>query len=129
MLAVTDQGRGVKALPAPVQQENSDDMRQPINITVSPVIHMPEIKMPDTLRFSDMPAPIVNVAAPVVNVEKQDAPVVNVAAPIVNVAASEQPAPVVNVSAPRATSQTQTVNRDDKGNIVSTTTRITYEGQ
>jgi len=57
------------------------------------------------------------------------APVVNVAAPIVNVAASEQPAPVVNVSAPRATSQTQTVNRDDKGNIVGTTTTIKYEGQ
>ena len=102
-------------------------MRQPINITVSPIINLPEMKMPDTLRFSDMPAPVVNVAAPIVNVEKQDAPVVNVAAPVVNI--EKQDAPVVNVSAPRATSQTQTVNRDDKGNIVSTTTRITYEGQ
>ena len=128
MLAVTDQGRGMKALPAP-QQEAADDMRQPINITVSPIINLPEIKMPDTLRFSDMPAPIVNVAAPVVNVEKQEAPIVNVAAPIVNVAASEQPAPVVNVSAPKATSQTQTVNRDAQGSIISTTTTYKYEGQ
>jgi len=102
---------------------------RPINITVSPVINLPEIKMPDTFRLSDMPAPIVNVAAPVVNMPEQKAPIVNVAAPIVNVAASEQPAPIVNVSAPRATSQTQKVNRDDKGNIVSTTTTITYEGQ
>jgi len=36
---------------------------------------------------------------------------------------------VVNVSVPRATSQTQTVNRDPQGSIISTTTRIDYEGQ
>lgn len=46
-----------------------------------------------------------------------------------NIHVLDSPAPIVNVSAPRATSQTQKVNRDDKGNIVSTTTTITYEGQ
>jgi len=126
MLAVTDQGRGMKAMADSEEDDNEMGYKQPtINVTVSPVIHMPDVK--PTFKF-DMPNEITVPAPQVtVNVPEQAAPIVNVAAPIVNMPEPKaQPAPVVNVSAPRATSQTQKVNRDEKGNIVSTTTTITY---
>lgn len=119
MLAVTDQGRGMKAMPAPEQREAAP--AQVFNITMPPITI--------TANMPAQAAPVVNVTNEMPEQREMPAPVVNVAAPIVNVAASEQPAPVVNVSAPRATSQTQTVNRDEQGNIVSTTTRINYEGE
>lgn len=128
MLAVTDQGRGMKAMADSEEDDSDMGYKQPtINVTVSPVIHMPDVK--PTFKF-DMPEALTIPAPQVtVNVPEQAAPIVNVAAPVVNMPEQKaQPAPVVNVSAPRATSQTQTVNRDDKGNIVSTTTTIKYEG-
>ena len=126
LLAVTDQGRGMKAMDDSEEDDNEMGYKQPtINVTVSPVIHMPDVK--PTFKF-DMPEQMTIPAPQVtVNVPEQAAPVVNVAAPIVNMPEQKaQPAPIVNVSAPRATSQTQKVNRDEKGNIVSTTTTITY---
>jgi hypothetical protein len=122
MLAVTDQGRGMKALAVPEPEQAAPfETRQPINVTVSvaaPVVNV-------TNQTPAQPAPVVNVAAAEVNIPEQPAPVVNVSIP----EAKEQPAPVVNVSLPRATSQTQTVNRDEQGNIISTTTRINYGGE
>lgn len=122
MLAVTDQGRGMKALAVPEPEQAAPfETHQPINVTVSvaaPVVNV-------TNQTPAQPAPVVNVAAAEVNIPEQPAPVVNVSIP----EAKEQPAPVVNVSLPRATSQTQTVNRDEQGNIISTTTRINYGGE
>jgi hypothetical protein len=118
-------------------QEDNSDMRQPtINVTVSPVINMPDVKptfkidMPEAMTI---PAPQVTVnipeqAAPIVNVA---APNVSVAAPVVNVAAPEQteikaaPANVV-VNVPRIMREDQTIQRDANGVIKSTTTTITY---
>jgi hypothetical protein len=121
MLAVTDQGRGMKALPE--QRETPAPMPQPVfNITMPPITI--------TANMPAQAAPVVNVTNEIPEQREMPAPIVNVAAPVVNVEKAAQPAPVVNVTAqaPRATSQTQKVNRDDKGNIVSTTTTITYEG-
>ena len=116
MLAVTDQGRGMKALAAP-QQETAP--AQVFNITMPPITI--------TANMPAQAAPVVNVTNEIPEQRETPAPIVNVAAPIVNV--EKQDAPVVNVSLPRATSQTQTVNRDPQGSIISTTTRIDYEGQ
>ena len=81
---------------------------------------MPE---PEQARETPAPAQVFNITMPPItitaNMPAQAAPVVNV---------EKQDAPVVNVSLPRATSQTQTVNRDAQGSIISTTTRIDYEG-
>lgn len=117
MLAVTDQGRGMKALPEPVKEAAAPAQvfnitMPPINITANmPAQAAPVVTVTNAIpEQREIPATIVNVAAPVVNVEKQDAP-------------------VVSVSLPRATSQTQTVNRDAQGSIISTTTRIDYEGE
>lgn len=117
-----------------------DDMR-PITVNVSPHIHMPEVKMPDSFTVQTS-APTVNVAAPAVtvNVPEQQPPAVNVAAPnvsvaapVVNVAAPEQPevkaaAPNVVVNVPRIRREDQTIQRDANGVIKSTTTVVTYEG-
>ena len=110
MLAVTDQGRGMKALPE--QAQTATPPQPAFTITFAPVINMPEQKT--------QPTPIVMVEAPVVNVEAPPAPIVNI---------EKQDAPVVNVSVPRAESQTQTVNRDPQGSIISTTTTYKYEGK
>src|SRR5512143_2619982 len=56
--------------------------------TVAPVMPTINITMPE------QPAPVVNVAAPVVNVPKQE----RQATPIINVNVPQQPAPVVNVA-------------------------------
>ena len=117
MLAVTDQGRGLKSLPEPEQARETPAPAQVFNITMPPITI--------TANMPAQAAPVVNVAAAEVTMPEQPAPVVNVSIP----EAKEQPAPVVNVSLPKATSQTQTVNRDEQGNIISTTTRINYEGQ
>lgn len=55
---------------------------------VAPIMPTINITMPE------QPAPVVNVAAPVVNVPKQE----RQAPPIVNVNVPQQPAPVVNVA-------------------------------
>ena len=111
---------------------------RPINITVSPSIKLPDtFKMAQpmfTVQVPEQAAPVVHVAAPVVNLPEQPPMVVNVAAPVVNVAAPvvnmpEQPAPVVNVTVPRIQREAQTVNRDASGNIVSTSTTVQYEGE
>lgn len=120
MLAVTDQGRGMKALPEPAQAQAAPIPQPVINITMPPITI--------TANMPAQAAPVVNVTNEIPEQREIPAPIVNVAAPVVNVAASEQPAPVVNVTMPRATSQTQTVNRDAQGSILSTTTRIDYEG-
>ena len=120
MLAVTDAGRGMKAQPE--QARETPAPAQVFNITMPPITI--------TANIPAQAAPVVNVGGPVVNVpeaKEQPAPIVNVAAPIVNV--EKQDAPVVNVTTPRATSQTQTVNRDEQGSIISTTTRINYGGE
>lgn len=58
-----------------------------------------DIKLENILSYlKEVKPPVVNVEAPIVNVEKQDAPIVNVPkpdAPIINVAA-----PIVNVDTP-----------------------------
>lgn len=77
----------------------------------------------------NVPAPVVNVAAAEVNVP---APVVNVPAPVVNVSAPpvvvDVAAPSVTINSPRIAEENQTIERDAKGNITSTTTTVTYEG-
>ena len=70
----------------------------------------------------------MNVAAAEVNIP---APIVNVAAPpapnvIVDVAAP--PAANVTINSPRIAEENQTIERDARGNITSTTTTVTYEG-
>lgn len=86
-----------------------------------------------TVNVPEQPAPIVNVAAPIVNVP---APIVNVnvpeqPAPIfdVNVNVPEQPAPNVTVEVPRlvSTKEEQRVHRDKKGQIDGTTGESTYQ--
>lgn len=59
--------------------------------------HHTHVHLPESMRM-EIPAPVVHVAAPVVNIPKADAPVVNIAPPSVHVAA-----PVVNVAAPEVT--------------------------
>ena len=71
-------------------------------------------------------APNVNVAAAEVIVPAQPAPIVNVAAPNVIVDVAAPPAPNVTIKTPRIAEENQTIERDAKGNIVSTTTTITY---
>ena len=77
----------------------------------------------------NVPAPVVNVAAAEVNVP---APVVNVPAPVVNVSAPpvvvDVAAPSVTINSPRIAEENQTIERDARGNITSTTTTVTYEG-
>jgi len=77
----------------------------------------------------NVPAPVVNVAAAEVNVP---APVVNVPAPVVNVSAPpvvvDVAAPNVTINSPRIAEENQTIERDARGNITSTTTTVTYEG-
>ena len=119
MLAVTDQGRGMKAMPEPEQARETPAPAQVFNITMPPITI--------TANMPAQAAPVVNVTNEIPEQREMPAPVVNVAAPVVNV--EKQDAPIVNVSLPRASSQTQTVNRDAQGSIISTTTRIDYEGQ
>lgn len=93
-----------------------------------------EFKLPDpvtpivNVAASENPAPVVNVAAPVVNVKNEiqaaEHPVVNVAAPIVNVTNDVQPAPVT-VNNAFASKAVQTVERDENDEITKTVT--TYE--
>ena len=129
----------VKADPMPMMAVAApappvDDMQQ-IHI------HLPESF---TTKMADMPAPIINVAAPMVNVTNevaaQPAPIVNVAAPSVSVAAPNvtvtNDAPVINIPpvaqiapVPLAVREDQIVERDRNGNIVSTMTTITYEAK
>jgi hypothetical protein len=75
-----------------------------------------------TNQIPEQPAPIVNVAAAEVNVP---APIVNVSASpvVVDVAA-----PSVTINSPRIAEENQTIERDARGNITSTTTVVTYEG-
>jgi HK97 family phage portal protein len=85
-----------------------------------------------TVNVPEQPAPVVNVAAPIVNVP---APIVNVNVPEqpapaieVNVTTPEQPAPNVTVEVPRliSTKEEQRVHRDKKGQIDGTTGESTY---
>jgi hypothetical protein len=85
-----------------------------------------------TVNVPEQPAPVVNVAAPIVNVP---APIVNVNVPEqpapaieVNVTTPEQPAPSVTVEVPRliSTKEEQRVHRDKKGQIDGTTGESTY---
>jgi HK97 family phage portal protein len=75
-----------------------------------------------TINVPPQPAPVVHVDAPVVHVAAPPAPyvVVDVAAP---------PAPSVTINSPRIAEENQTIERDAKGNITSTTTTVTYEGR
>ena len=74
-----------------------------------------------TINVPPQPAPVVHVDAPVVHVAAPPAPyvVVDVAAP---------PAPSVTINSPRIAEENQTIERDARGNITSTTTTVTYEG-
>lgn len=74
-----------------------------------------------TINVPPQPAPVVHVDAPVVHVAAPPAPyvVVDVAAP---------PAPSVTINSPRIAEENQTIARDARGNITSTTTTVTYEG-
>lgn len=80
MLAVTDAGRGMKAMADSEEDDNEMGYKQPtINVTVSPIINMPDVK--PTFKF-DMPEALTIPAPQVtVNVPEQAAPIVNVAAP------------------------------------------------
>jgi hypothetical protein len=117
------------------------ELNPKINIT-TPEIYLPEsaitfepqINIPETVVniteaqqpapvvnvTNEIPAPVVNVAAPevTVNVPKQAAPVVNVAAPApaVTVNVPAQDAPVVNVEIP-ITDETIDIERDASGLI------------
>ena len=88
-----------------------------------------------TVNVPAQPAPVVNVTN---QIPEQTAPVVNVPAPIVNVAAppaanvivdvAAPPAANVTINSPRIAEENQTIERDARGNITSTTTTVTYEG-
>jgi len=94
----------VKALElsaAPVQPAK----QEPMNITIhNHPGEQPEVKA----DFS----PVINIPAPIVNVQAAQAPVVN---NTVNV--PEQPAPIVNVNMPEPEKKSARVTRDAQGKI------------
>lgn len=74
-----------------------------------------------TNQIPEQPAPVVNVAAAEVIVP---APIVSVnSAPVV----VDVAAPNVTINSPRIVEENQTIERDIRGNIKSTTTVVTYE--
>lgn len=97
--------------------------------------HMPkvdigaEVKMPDTMKFENVPVPIVNVPAPIVNMPpivlpEQKAPIVNVAPPNVNVTPEfnihEKAAPPAQPphDPSKYTERVRVTKHDEKGRIV-----------
>jgi len=115
----------VKALadrPAPVF--NAYITPQPVTVDAPVTVNVPEQQAP-SVTVLPAEAAVVNVAAPVVNVESPavtvlpaEAPVVNVhlpeqAAPVVTVLPSE--APVVNITLPPQRPVTRTLLRDEHG--------------
>ena len=93
-----------------------------ININVPP---QPPPVVNVTNQIPEQRAPVVNVAAAEVNIP---APVVNVAAPPAPNVVVDVAAPNVTINSPRIAEENQTIERDAKGNITSTTTTVTYEG-
>lgn len=67
-----------------------------------PVLLLAEAVLELIRTIRAQPAPVINVAAPVVTIQEreQPAPVVNVTTPDVTVTVPQQPAPVVNVTTP-----------------------------
>lgn len=122
----------------PTGRENRADQggNMPIvNITI-PSVTVEAIMPVQPAPIVNVAAPNVTVAAPTVNVAAaevivpaQPAPIVNVAAPNVIVDVAAPPAPNVTINSPKITEENQTIERDAKGNIISTTTTVTYEGQ